>query len=123
MENLVFTQLTIPEVKQLFRQELEAYFTVNKQTANTPTEPADRWFNLDELINYLPDRPARQTIYGKVSSNEIPHYKDAKKLRFLKSEIDQWLKQGRKKTSLELQTDTERATDAFLSKRKQSIKN
>ena len=88
-----------------------------------PTEPADRWFNVDELINYLPDRPARQTIYGKVSSNEIPHYKDSKKLRFLKAEIDLWLKQGRKKTSLELQTDIETATDTFLSKRKQSIKN
>jgi hypothetical protein len=43
-------------------------------------------------------------------------------LRFLKSEIDQWLKQGRKKTSVELQADIETATDAFLSKRKQSIK-
>ena len=118
MENLVFTQLSIPEVKQLFRQELEAYFTVNKQTTTTTAEPADRWFNVDDLINYLPDKPAKQTIYGKVSSNEIPHYKDAKKLRFLKSEIDVWLKQGRKKTSVEAQAEIEANTDAFLSKRK-----
>lgn len=27
MENLVFTQLSIPEVRQLFRQELEQFFT------------------------------------------------------------------------------------------------
>jgi excisionase family DNA binding protein len=97
MENLVFTQLSIPEVKKLFRQELEAYFSENPLNANTPTEPTDRWFNVNELCNYLPDRPAKQTIYGKVSNNEIPHYKDTKKLRFLKSEIDEWLKQGKKK--------------------------
>lgn len=27
MENVVFTQLSIPEVRQLFRQELEQFFT------------------------------------------------------------------------------------------------
>lgn len=95
----------------------------NSSKQFTPTEPTERWFNLDELCNYLPDKPAKQTIYGKVSNNEIPHYKDAKKLRFLKSEIDFYLKQGRKKTSIEIQAEIEANTDAFLSKRKQSSKN
>jgi excisionase family DNA binding protein len=123
MENLVFTQLSIPEVKLLFRQELEAYFSGNKPIAQTPPEPQERWFNLDELCNYLPNKPAKQTIYGKVSSKEIPYYKDQKTLRFLKSEIDNWLKQGRKKTSIEIQAEIEDNTDAFLSKRNQSSKN
>ena len=121
MQAVTITQITPFELESLIENSLRKIINSNKP--NTPTEPADRWFNVDELINYLPDRPAKQTIYGKVSSNEIPHYKDSKKLRFLKSEIDQWLKQGRKKTSLELQTDIETATDTFLSKRKQSLKN
>jgi hypothetical protein len=31
MENLVFTQLSIPEIRQIFRQELETYFATHKQ--------------------------------------------------------------------------------------------
>ena len=118
----IFLSLSKNDFQDLLAETVNACLKYNNKP-NTPTEPTDRWFNVDELCRYLPDRPAKQTIYGKVSSNEIPHYKDSKKLRFLKSEIDQWLKQGRKKTSLELQTDIETATDTFLSKRKQSIKN
>jgi predicted DNA-binding transcriptional regulator AlpA len=67
----------------------------------------DRWFNLSQLCEYLPDRPAKATIYGKVSANTIPCHKDSKKLRFLKSEIDLWLLQGRKKTLTELEEEAD----------------
>ena len=63
-------------------------------------EPApDRWFNLTELCEYLPDKPAFPTIYGKVHNKTIPHNKTGKRLRFLKSDIDIWLKNGHVKVS------------------------
>lgn len=114
MENLVFTQLSIPEVKQLFRQELESYFANNKQKSTTTPE-TDRWFDLTELCNYLPDKPAKPTVYGWVHVGLIPCHKGGKKLRFLKSEIDTWLKQGRKKTLAEVAIET----DQYLSKKKE----
>ena len=55
-------------------------------------EPIDQWLNLEELRNYLPDHPAEQTIYGWTSNHTIPFHKKGKKLQFLKSEIDKWLK-------------------------------
>lgn len=58
-----------------------------------PTE-ADRWFDLNELCIYHPDKPSKPTVYGWVSAGTIPVHKGGKKLRFLKSEIDNWLKQG-----------------------------
>jgi len=116
MQAVTITQITPFELESLIENSLRKIINSNKP--NTPTEPTDRWFNVNELCNYLPDRPAKQTIYGKVSNNEIPHYKDAKKLRFLKSEIDIWLKQGRKKTTIEVQEEIQKATDTFLSKRK-----
>lgn len=63
----------------------------------------DRWFDITELSGYLPDKPSIPTIYGRVHSNTIPFHKSPgqKKLRFLKSEIDDWLKSGRKKTLAE----------------------
>lgn len=58
---------------------------------NTKPEP-NKWFTIDELIDYLPEKPAKQTIYGMVSSGRIPFAKRSKRLLFLKSQIDQWLK-------------------------------
>lgn len=49
------------------------------------------WFNLEELCNYLPDRPAKQTVYSWVNQKKIPYHKKGKKLQFLKCEIDEWL--------------------------------
>jgi predicted DNA-binding transcriptional regulator AlpA len=74
----------------------------------TPTLAADpeRWMNLQELCDYLPDHPKPQTVYSWVSNKVIPVNKGSKHLRFLKSEIDQWLKSGRRKTFAEMQAET-----------------
>ena len=101
-----FTHLT-NEVSEIKRLLLE-------KSNPTPTE-TDRWFNLTELCNYLPDKPAKPTVYGWVHTSLIPCHKGGKKLRFLKSEIDVWLRTGKKKTVSELATET----DNFLSKKKE----
>lgn len=58
----------------------------------------DRWMGLDELCNYHPDHPTSNTVYAWVRDRKIPHYKTDRKLRFLKSEIDAWLSEGRVRT-------------------------
>jgi phosphorylcholine metabolism protein LicD len=65
----------------------------------------DRWFNLKELCAYLPDKPKHSTIYGYVHLKSIPFHKKGKPLIFLKSEIDLWLRAGRKKTLSEIETE------------------
>jgi len=71
-------------------------------------EPSDRWFNLQELCEYLPDRPARQTVYGWIGQHTVPYHKKGKKLQFLKSEIDAWLKSDKRKTAAELHAEAVR---------------
>lgn len=68
---------------------------------------ADPWFDLKELCNYHPDNPSKQTVYGWVNKRLIPVHKSGKSLRFLKSEIDLWLKDGRKKTMKEIEKEAE----------------
>jgi excisionase family DNA binding protein len=87
-----FTQLTneVSEIKRLLLEKS------NEQPAET-----DSWFDLKELCIYHPDKPSKPTVYGWVHSGLIPHHKGAKRLRFLKSEIDNWIKQGRKLTIAE----------------------
>ena len=51
------------------------------------------WMDVDELCNYIPSHPVKQTVYGWVSDKQIPHHKINKALVFLQSEIDDWMKQ------------------------------
>ncbi len=93
-----FTHLTneVSEIKRLLLEKS------NEQ----PTE-ADRWFDLNEFCNYCPDKPSKPTVYGWVNAGLVPVHKGGKKLRFLKSEIDNWLRQGRKKTLAETASETD----------------
>ena len=93
-----FTHLTseVSEIKRLLL----------KNSNEQPTE-ADRWFDLNELCIYHPDKPSKPTVYGWVNIGAIPVHKGGKKVRFLKSESDNWLKQGRKKTLAETASEAE----------------
>jgi len=83
-----------------------------KDHSNQPE--TDRWFDLNELCNYHPDKPSKPTVYGWVHDGLIPVHKGGKKLRFLKSEIDTWIKQGRKKTI----SETANEADQYLKNKK-----
>lgn len=74
----------------------------------------DQWFDVSELCDYLPDKPVRVTIYEKVQKRLIPFRRSGKKLIFLKSEIDQWLKEGRQKTIKEIALEA----DEYSSKKR-----
>lgn len=47
-----------------------------------------------DLLAYLRIKP--KTLYSKVESGEIPHYKIGHLIRFRKSEVEAWLARNRK---------------------------
>ena len=96
----------LPWAVALLTEEVSEIKSLLLQQANAKPSETDFWFNLDELCEYLPDRPSKQTVYDWVHNRIIPVHKGPKKLRFLKSEIDAWLNQGRKKTHAELQEES-----------------
>lgn len=73
------------------------------------------WFNLNEVQEYLPDKPSKNTVYGWVRKGLIPVHKSGKKLRFLKSEIDEWLLNGKKETIIEIKRQNNLERDFQLS--------
>ena len=75
---------------------------------------ADQWMNLKELCEYLPSHPAEQTVYGWTSCHQIPFHKRGKRIMFLKSEVDAWLHDGKRKSQKEL---AEEATQFINTKR------
>ncbi|WP_347923361.1 helix-turn-helix domain-containing protein [Pontimicrobium sp. SW4] len=68
---------------------------------------SDQWLDLNQLINYDPEKRSKSTFYGYVHNQTIPYHKNGKKLLFLKAEIDEWLKSGRRKTTSELMINAE----------------
>ena len=63
--------------------------------SNKQSDDQDKLLDLDQLIDYLPENPARQTCYGWVNDRRVPFEKHGKKLYFRKSKIDLWLSNGR----------------------------
>jgi excisionase family DNA binding protein len=110
METLILTQLTVNQVRDLLRTELDAYFSQQPNIQKVQKESENTWFDLNELCTYLPDKPAKPTVYAWVNQGIIPYHKGGKKLRFLKSEIDEWLRQGKQVTK----SETNKGMDQFL---------
>lgn len=62
---------------------------------NNQPDEADKLLTIQEFIDYLPERPAKQTVYGWVNDRLVPYEKYGKRLYFRKSNIDSWLSKGR----------------------------
>lgn len=85
----------LPSAATQLYHKMENIERLLAQIIKNPHSDSDRWFDLSELCEYLPDKPAKATVYGWVHTSIIPYHKGQKKLRFLKSEIDAWLMAGR----------------------------
>lgn len=88
-------------------QELNNRLIRIEHILNTKIEfpKTDEWFDLEKLIEYLPDHPAKQTVYGMVSRREIPFGKRGKRLIFSKKDVDLFLAQSRRKTVIEIRNE------------------
>lgn len=110
MQNLVFTQLSIPEVRQLFREEFETFFAGNPITTTQSNSDEIGGIELAETVTGY----KRPTIYDLVHKRLIPHSKRGKRLIFSKNEILEWLRSGKRKTQAEIQAEA----DNFLQSQK-----
>ena len=90
MEEKTITFNEIPEAMSYIIGKMNDLEELIRTSADTQSDP-NAWFNIEELCEYLPDRPAKQTVYGWVFQKKIPYHKKGKKLQFLKCEIDEWL--------------------------------
>lgn len=71
-------------------------------------QTTEEWLDLDDLIRYDPQKRTKATWYSKISRGEVPYHKQAKKVYFLKSEIDQWLKSGKQMSHSEIEEEADK---------------
>lgn len=91
MEGITFETLT-RAVSELNRK----MDLILSQTQNQKHENQDRLFTIEQFIEYLPEHPARQTVYGWVNARQVPYEKYGKRLYFRMSSIDKWICNGRR---------------------------
>jgi excisionase family DNA binding protein len=111
MENVVFTNLSIPEIRQLLRQELETYFEANEQPKQPPTDQPEQLLTIQEAAEFL--SLTVPTMYSKCSKGELPVMKRSKRLYFSRTELLDYLKDGRKKSNAEIEQEAK----AYLKKK------
>ncbi len=99
MEALKFEQL--PQAVQAIEIKLDQIL----ESISKPSEQPNQRFNVAEVANYL--NLSVPTIYRYVKDREIPCCKRAGRLIFFKSQVDQWLTEGKLKTVDELAEEVE----------------
>lgn len=114
MDKIIFSAIEITELQALIASTVEKAFHKINQGKTDKQADTERWMNLDEFCQYHPDKPSKPTVYGWVHAGIIPVHKGGKKLRFLKSDIDSWLLQGRKQTTAELDAQLSAERDSYL---------
>ena len=112
MEKTVFISLPIEDLQTVIIDCVNSCLRNSKKLHSEQPTEKDSWFDLNELCIYHPDKPSKPTVYGWVNAGTVPVHKGPKKLRFLKSEIDNWLRQGKKKTFAETASEA----DTYLKK-------
>ncbi|QQM28086.1 helix-turn-helix domain-containing protein [Elizabethkingia sp. M8] len=68
-----------------------------------PTEPKDELLTIQEASELL--RLSVPTLYSKVSKRELPYMKRGKRLYFSHSELLDYIKEGKRKTSAEIKAE------------------
>lgn len=102
MQNLVFTQLSVPEVRKLFREEIEEFFKTRTEKNNVENQDKTDIGGMELAVELT--GLAKPTIYGLVSNRKIPHSKRGKRLYFSRKELTEWIAGGKRRTQAEMAT-------------------
>ena len=89
IETVTFDSL--PNAVSKLMKEVSEMKSMLQTIAERVGRPQKQWMSVQDLIEYLPGKPARQTIYSWIWKKTIPYHKAGAKLQFLKSEIDAWI--------------------------------
>ena len=113
--SLTFDQL--PEaVTRLTNEVSELKSLLIQKQAEPITKEAERLLSIKEASEFL--KLTVPTIYSKVSKNKLPYMKQGKRLYFSSTELMEYIKEGRNKSTAEIEEEA----DAYLSNNRKGLK-
>ena len=101
MHQTIFISLPIEDFQNVLTDCVNTCLRTNQKEQSEQIKN-DRWMDINELCQYHPDKPTKATVYGWVNARAIPVHKGGKKLRFLVSEIDEWLLSNKLQSQAEM---------------------
>lgn len=115
MENLTFESL--PEAVTMLTKEVSDLKRLLTEKQEQPKHEPEQLLTIQQASEFL--SLSVPTIYSKVSKNELPYMKRSKRLYFSRTELLDYLKQGRKKSISEIEHEAE----TYLSNTKKGLNN
>jgi excisionase family DNA binding protein len=114
-ENLTFEQL--PKAVTMLTNEIsELKRLLLEKNIEQAFETPEQFLTVKEAAQFL--NLTVPTIYSKVSKGELPFMKRSKRLYFSSTELMEYIKEGRKKTNAEIESEAEE----YLSNNKKGLK-
>ena len=115
-QHLTFDKL--PEAVTMLTKEVgELKRLLIEKQVQTPTEQPEQFLTIQEAADFM--SLTVPTMYSKVSKGELPVMKRSKRLYFSRTELLEYLKDGRKKSNAEIEQEAE----AYLSNNKKGLNN
>ena len=115
MENLTFDKL--PEAVTMLTKEVSELKRLFIERQETPTEHPEQLLSIQQAAEFL--SLSVPTLYSKVSKGELPVMKRGKRLYFSRTELLDYLKDGRKKSNAEIEAEAK----AYLLNNKKGLNN
>jgi len=116
MHNLVLSSIDPEKLITDISERVTANILKAVQNNNPTSKQTEQLLTVQEAAQFLNLTVA--TIYSKVSKDELPVMKRSKRLYFSSTELMEYLKEGRKKSSSEIDAEAE----AYLSNHKKALK-
>lgn len=113
MNKTVLISLPIEDLQTVIIDCVNSCLRNNKQESKAPTNQPEQLLTIQEAAEFL--SLTVSTMYSKVSKGELPVMKRSKRLYFSRTELLEYLKDGRKKSNAEIEQE---AKAYFLNNKK-----
>ena len=88
-------KITFENLPEAITELHKKVYRLLSQARATEQPEADKLLSIQEFIDYLPEHPAKQTVYGWINDRRVPYEKHGKRVYFRVSAVDTWLNNGR----------------------------
>ena len=117
MDKTVLISLPIEDLQTVIIDCVNSCLRNNKQESKAPTDQPEQLLTIQEAAEFL--SLTVPTMYSKVSKGELPVMKRSKRLYFSRTELLEYIKDGRKKSNAEIEQEAK----AYLLNNKKGLNN
>ena len=117
MYNLILSPIDPEKLITDISERVTANILKAVQNNNPTTEQPEQLLTIQEAAQFL--NLTVPTMYSKVSKGELPVMKRSKRLYFSRTELLEYLKEGRKKSNAEIEAEAE----SYLLNNKKGLNN